>query len=112
MAFLFPVKDGGKTYMAAMFGGTMLTATRPTAEQFAQYLSGIAHFRAEAVKAGAEVELQNHPLMDDFTGRLAHFQSRKPGGSNPFIVGRENYPHFLDVMAECMQAQIGRRAQQ
>jgi metallo-beta-lactamase class B len=112
MAFIFPVKNDGKTYMAAMFGSTMLTATRPTPEQFDQYLTAIAHFRAEAVKAGVEVEMQNHPLMDDFTGRLTQLQARKPGGANPFIVGRENYPAFLDVMAECLRAQIAKRAQQ
>jgi metallo-beta-lactamase class B len=111
MAFIFPVKDGGKTYIAGMFGGTMLTATRPTPEQFDQYLGSIAHFRSEAVKAGVDVELQNHPLMDDFTGRLAQLQKRQPGGANPFIVGRTNYPVFLDVMGECMRAQIGRRSQ-
>lgn len=111
MGFFFKVKDNGKTYMAAMFGGTMLTATRPTPEQFDQYLTAIAHFRTEAVKIGAEVELQNHPLMDDFTGRLAQLKARKPGDPNPHIVGRENYPRYLDVMAECMRAQIGRRGQ-
>lgn len=111
MGFIFPVKEGGKTHMAAMFGGTMLTATRPTPEQFDQYLNAIAHFRAEAVQAGVEVEMQNHPLMDDFAGRLAQLQMRKPGGANPFLVGRENYPVFLDVMAECLRAQIERRAQ-
>jgi metallo-beta-lactamase class B len=109
MSFTFPVKDGGKTYIAAMFGGTMLTATRPTLEQLDQYLTSIAHFRAEAVKAGAEAELQNHPLMDDFAGRLAQLKARQPGAANPFLVGRENYPVFLDVMSECMRAQIGRR---
>ncbi len=109
MAFIFPVKDGGKTRIAAMFGGTMLTATRPTQEQFDQYLAGIAHFRVEAVKAGVEVEMQNHPLMDDFTGRLAQLQMKKAGAANPFVVGSQNYPVFLDVMAECLRAQIGRR---
>jgi metallo-beta-lactamase class B len=114
MGFLFPVKDGGKQYMAAMFGGTVLTPQRPTLEQLDQYLASIAHFRAEAVKAGAEAELQNHPLMDDFAGRLKQLQSRRQGGpnpfgTNPFIVGRANYPVFLDVMSECMRAQIGRR---
>ncbi|HWF12079.1 MAG TPA: MBL fold metallo-hydrolase [Bryobacteraceae bacterium] len=109
MGFFFPVKDGGRTYTAALFGGTMLTATRPTPEQLNQYLASIAHFRAEAVKADAEAELQNHPLMDDFTGRLAALKTRKSGQPNPFIVGRDNYPKFLDVMSECMQAQIARR---
>jgi metallo-beta-lactamase class B len=112
MGFFFKVKDNGKTYMAAMFGSTMLTATRPTPEQFDQYLTAIAHFRAEAVKIGVEAELQNHPLMDDFAGRLEQLKSRKPGDPHPFVVGRENYPRFLDVMAECMRAQIARRALQ
>ncbi len=112
MGFIFPVKDHGKTYIAAMFGGTMLTATRPTREQFDQYLKGIAHFKSEAVKAGAEVELQNHPLMDDLEARLTQVRARGANGTNPFIVGRENYPAFLDVMSECMQAQIARRFQQ
>ena len=49
--------------------------------------------------------------MDDFTGRLAQLQMRKPGAANPFFAGRENYPVFLDVMAECLRAQIARRAQ-
>lgn len=110
MGFIFPVKDNGKTHVAAMFGGTMLTATRPTPEQLDQYLSSIAHFRAETVRAGAEVEIQNHPLMDDFAGRLAQLRTREPGATNPFLVGRENYPSFLDVMSECMRVQIGRRA--
>jgi metallo-beta-lactamase class B len=111
MGFIFPVKDNGKTLTAGMFGGTMLTATRPTIEEINQYLSSIAHFRDEAVKAGVEVELQNHPLMDDLPGRLTQLRAHGVSGANPFFVGRENYPIFLDVMSECMQAQLGRRAQ-
>jgi metallo-beta-lactamase class B len=111
MAFIFPVKDNGKTYTAGMFGGTMLTATRPTPEEINQYLTSVTHFRNEALKAGVEVELQNHPLMDDLTGRLAQLRARSANGTNPFIVGRENYPLFLDVLSECMLAQAGRRAQ-
>ena len=93
MAFIFPVKDNGKTHTAGMFGGTMLTATRPTPEEINQYLASVMHFRSEAVKAGVEVELQNHPLMDDLTGRLAQLRARGANGANPFVVGRsENYP--------------------
>jgi metallo-beta-lactamase class B len=111
MAFIFPVKNNGKTLIAGLFGGTMLTAARPTIEEINQYLTAIAHFRNEAVKAGVEVELQNHPLMDDLPGRLAQLRAGGVNGANPFVVGRENYPRFLDVMSECMQAQLGRRAQ-
>jgi hypothetical protein len=49
--------------------------------------------------------------MDDLPGRLAQLRARGANGANPFIVGRENYPAFLDVMSECMKAQLGRRAE-
>jgi metallo-beta-lactamase class B len=111
MAFIFPVKDNGKTLIAGMFGGTMLTATRPTLEEINQYLTSITHFRDEAVKGGVEVELQNHPLMDDLPGCLAQLSARGVNGVNPFVVGRQSYPLFLDVMSECMRAQVGRRAE-
>ena len=58
-----------------------------------------------------DVELQNHPLYDEFAQRLAELRERKPGAPNPFIVGQGNYGKFLDVMSECMQAQIARRAE-
>lgn len=111
MGFIFPVRDNGKIFIAGMFGGTMLTFTRPTLDQLSQYQDSIAHFRAEAVKAGVEIELQNHPLMDDLTGRLAAVRAHGSGAPNPFIEGRENYPAFLDVMAECLRAQIARRTE-
>jgi metallo-beta-lactamase class B len=57
-----------------------------------------------------DVELQNHPLFDNFTVKLAQLQIRKPGEPNPFIVGQANYGKFMDVMSECMQAEIDRRA--
>ena len=64
------------------------------------------------MKTGVEVELQNHPLTDDFAGRLKQIRVRKPGDSNPFVFSRENYPKFFDVMSECMLAQIARRGNQ
>jgi len=111
MGFIFPVKDGGKTHMAALFGSILLVTTGTTDEGMQTHLKAIAHFKEEAKKAKVDVELQNHPLFDDFTVKLAKLQTRKPGEANPFIVGQANYSKFLDVMSECMQAEIDRRAE-
>ena len=55
------------------------------------------------------MEIQNHPLMDPIQAKLDRLKARKKGQPNPFIVGQANYGKFLDVMAECVQAQIARR---
>ena len=41
--------------------------------------------------------------------KLVQLGSRKPGVPNPFVVGPANYAKFLDVMEECMRADIARR---
>ena len=112
MGFIFPVKDGGKTRMAALFGGTILLVGRIPDEGLQQYLKSIAHFKEAAMKAKVEVELQNHPLMDGLPERLEKLKARKKGDPNPFVVGQANYGKFLDVISQCMDTQILRRKEQ
>jgi metallo-beta-lactamase class B len=109
MAYIFPVKDNGKTYTAALYGGTVLTPGIVSDEGLATYLKSVAHFKEEAKKAKVEVELQNHPLMDPIQAKLDRLQSRKTGEPNPFVVGQANYQKFLDVMSVCTEVNIGRR---
>jgi metallo-beta-lactamase class B len=104
MAFIFPVKDN------ALFGSVLLVTTGTTDEGMQEHLKIIARFKDAAKRAKVYVELQNHPLMDDFTDKLAMLKERKPGQPNPFIVGQAGYMRFLDVMSECMQAEVDRRA--
>jgi metallo-beta-lactamase class B len=110
MGFIFPVKEGGQTHMAALFGSILLLTSGTTDEGMQTHLRAIAEFKEKAKEAGVDVELQNHPLFDNFTVKLAQLQIRKPGEPNPFIVGQANYGKFMDVMSECMQAEIDRRA--
>lgn len=111
MALIFPVKDGGKTHMAGLFGGTILVSGRISDDGLRQYLRSIAHYKEEARKRKVDVELQNHPIFDGMEDKLAKLRDRKTGDPNPFIVGRQNYDKFLDVMAECMRAAVARRAE-
>ncbi len=54
-------------------------------DELAQYKTSIAHFRAETQKAKVDVELQNHPLYDNFQDKEAKLKERKKGESNPFV---------------------------
>lgn len=109
MGLIFPVKDGGKTHMAALFGGTILLTGLISDDGLQQFLKSIAHFKEEALKAKVDVELQNHPLMDGFPDKLEKLKARTKGEPNPFIVGRANYGKFLDVMSQCMEVAVERR---
>jgi metallo-beta-lactamase class B len=109
LGLIFPVKDAGKIHMAGLYGGTILTPGIISTEGLHQYLQSINHFAEITRQMKVDVELQNHPLMDGMGEKLAALRARKSGASNPFVVGEATYARFLNVMSECMQAQIARR---
>jgi hypothetical protein len=75
----------------------------------ATYLKSVDHFRQETKKAGAEVVLQNHPLMLPFRDMLDKLKARKKGNPNPFVVGKASYQKFVDVMYACSDVNVARR---
>ena len=109
MGFIFPVKDNGKTRMAAMYAGTILTPGIVSDDGLAQYAKSVPHFEEATKKAKVEVELQNHPLMDPIQPKLDKLKARTSGEPNPFVVGRGEYQKFLEVMAACTEVNIARR---
>jgi metallo-beta-lactamase class B len=109
MGFIFPVKDNGRTHVAALYGGTILTPGIISDEGLQTYLKSVAHFKEETRKAKADVEIQNHPLMDPIQAKLDKLKSSKSSDPNPFVVGEANYQKFVDVMSLCTQVNIARR---
>ena len=109
MGFIFPVKDNGKTRMAALYGGTVLTPGIISDEGLQTYLQSIARFKEATRKAKVEVEIQNHPLMDPIQVKLDRLRTRTKGQPNPFVVGTKGYQTFLEVMSICTEANIARR---
>jgi metallo-beta-lactamase class B len=109
MGLFFPVKDDGKTRVAALYGGTILTPGIISDEGLQTYRKSVAHFKEETRKAKVEVELQNHPLMDPIQMKLDKLKARKKGEPNPFVVGTANYQKFVDVIAACTDVNIARR---
>jgi metallo-beta-lactamase class B len=109
MGFIFPVKDNGRTHMAALYGGTVLTPGPISDEGLQTYLKSVAHFKEETRKARVDVEIQNHPLMDPILPKLAKVQARQRDQPNPYVVGQAGYQAFLDVMSLCTEVNIARR---
>jgi metallo-beta-lactamase class B len=109
LGYIFPVKDGRTTHMAALYGGSILIPGRIPDEGLQQYIRSVEHFGEWAKKMNVDVELQNHPLYDGMEARLARLKERKPGQPHPFVVGQPAYQRFLTVMAECTRAQVERR---
>lgn len=109
MAYIFPVKDNGKSHMAGIYAGTVLTPGIVSDEGLASYLKSVRHYKEETKKAGVDVVMQNHPLMYPIADMLDQLARRQPGGPNPFVVGKANYQKFVDVMEACTEVNIARR---
>ncbi|MDP8988764.1 MAG: MBL fold metallo-hydrolase, partial [Acidobacteriota bacterium] len=109
MGYIFPVKDNGKTHMAAIYAGTILLPGNISDEGLRTYAKSVAHFKEETKKAKVDVEIQNHPLMDPIQAKIDKLAARKKGEANPFVVGQANYQKFLDVIAGCTEVNIARR---
>ncbi|HEY1302943.1 MAG TPA: MBL fold metallo-hydrolase [Vicinamibacterales bacterium] len=109
VGIVFPIKDGRTTRMAGLFGGSILIPTRIPDEGLRQYIRSIEHWRDVTRRMNVEVEIQNHPMYDGFVGKLQRLTQRKPSAPNPFVVGREAYQRFLDVMSGCTEVQFARR---
>src|SRR5262245_58740552 len=77
LGFIFPVKDKGKTRMAGVFGGTILTTNIISTDGLKQYTQSIAHYLDLAKKMKVEVELQNHPIFDGMPEKLAKLKTAK-----------------------------------
>ena len=110
IGIVFPIRDGATSRMAGLFGGSILIPTRISDEGLRQYIQSIDRWRTATRKLNVEVEIQNHPMYDGFLTKLERLRTRKPGEPNPFVVGRDGYQRFLDVMSGCTEVQLTRRA--
>jgi len=109
MGFIFPVKDNGKSHMAALFGGAWLTPQILSDEALQTFQTSVARFKDATRRAKVDVLLQNHMLMDPIQDKLDRLVIRKKGDTNPFVVGVSDYQKFLDVMDGCTRVNLARR---
>jgi metallo-beta-lactamase class B len=109
LGFIFPVKDGSTTHMAALFGGAVLLPGRQDVAGLQGYIASVNHFAEVTRQRGVDVEVQNHPMFDAMDVKLAALKARRAGQPHPFVVGRAGYQQFLTTMTSCLQEEIKRR---
>ena len=109
VGYIFPVKDGGKTYIAGLYGGTVLVPR--IAWNLDEYQKSLVKWSQAAKKANVTVQLQNHPHMLNFPEKLDQLKSRKPGEPSPFVVSNAAYVRYFQMIAECTAAQKQRSAE-
>ena len=103
LSLIFPVKDHGKTLIAAYVGGTAFNFPRDPAH-FDTYISSSEKFAKATKAAGATVFLTNHSEFDSAYIKGRSVASLKPGEAGPFEVGSAVIQHYFTVTGECAKA--------
>jgi metallo-beta-lactamase class B len=93
MSLLIPVKQNGKTYMAAQWGGT--GAPRDMQDKLA-YRSSIDSFEKQTQAANATVKINAHLFEDHGYDMLDAVRNLKAGEANPWIIGKDGLTAYFD----------------
>ncbi len=96
----FPVIDGDRTYQAFLAGGTSVRSHDP------DVLNGFID-DMERIKniEGIDVQINNHPFIDDLFARKALLDNREEGDVHPFV-SREGFLAFVDYRISVARDQL------
>jgi metallo-beta-lactamase class B len=97
---LIPVKDGGKSHLAAEWGGTAFNFQQ-TPQAFQTYIDSARRFSDIVRKTGADVLIANHTIFDGSKTKLPAILKRKPGDPNPYVIGNDSVLRYMKVAEEC-----------
>jgi len=100
---LIPVKDAGRSHVAALWGGTMFNFPR-SRQAFDTYIASAERFQGIVARAGADVLVSNHTAYDGTTKKIPALAARKPGGPHPYVIGNDAVKRYLTVAKECAAA--------
>ena len=116
LSTIIPVKDNGRTRIAAEWGGTAfnwvgnprgyITPERPPKFWFETYSKSAERFRDIVAKENAEIILANHTVFDGSKKNLPLMAKRKAGEPNPYVIGKEGVLRYMTVVDECAKAGI------
>jgi metallo-beta-lactamase class B len=102
---LVPVRDGGRTHLAAAWGGTAFNFG-PDKDRLRMYIDSSVKFRDIVQKAGADVLIANHTAFDGSKTKLPALATRQPGAPHPYVIGPDAVRRYLVVANECAQAAL------
>ncbi|WP_373845254.1 MBL fold metallo-hydrolase [Clostridium sp.] len=94
LSYIFPVKEDGKTHMAALWGGTTPPWTKNGVEQ---YLKSLDYFIREAICKKVDVALSNHTAVDNGLERIMYSKKRLDYMPNIYIIGQDGFQNYCQV---------------
>jgi metallo-beta-lactamase class B len=74
--------------------------------RLAAYAASAQRFKGLAAAAKADIILSNHTIYDGSKVKLPAVQARRPGQSNPYVVGPGSVANYLTTVGECAQAAV------
>lgn len=103
VSLLFPVRQDGKSYTAAQWGGT---GAPQTLNEKLTYKRSIDHFEEYTKRAHASVEITAHLFTENGYQKLDTVRNRKAGDSNPFIIGEQGISDYLNDLRQSIDKSI------
>lgn len=101
LSYFIPVTDEGRPHMAALWGGTGFPRKREDQET---YLKSAIHFYEKCKEFHADVEISNHPPIDNGFLRLQVCREITEGVANPFVIGEEACQRYAKMFYDfCWQ---------
>jgi metallo-beta-lactamase class B len=103
LSALIPVRDGGRTHLAALWGGTGLN---PDRESISAYITSAQRFDRIVQQAGSDIILSNHTDWDGSKVHLPRMATRTASSPHPYVVGNAAVRRYLKVAEECAAARL------
>ncbi|MCQ2553222.1 MAG: MBL fold metallo-hydrolase [Clostridia bacterium] len=93
ISLIFKVTDEGRPHMASLWGGTgLIPESDPNV-----YINSLFKFRKICDEYGVDVEISNHPFVDNLIERLEVINHIVDGVANPFVIGVEARHRYEDM---------------
>lgn len=108
-SLIIPVKDNGRSYLLATWGGTALSRNTPLAA-LKEYVDSAVRYRELLKKLGVHGMISNHSEFDRSTAKLEELPRRKPGDRHPFLTGADSVHRYMTVVEEVGRAAMAAAA--
>ena len=109
---LIPVRDGGRTRVLSLLGGTAFPVTLGPSEHGGGLLANsasVGRLARLSKAAGAVGILNTHIDNDGSYQRMQALAARRPGQPHPFVIGADAVARHYGVFDACLKAMAERR---
>jgi metallo-beta-lactamase class B len=107
LSALIPAREGGRTHMLSLLGGTAFPPTRQPSATMAgidAFKASVHRLAALSAQAHADSLINTHIFVDGSDKRLAAAALRKPGDPNPFVLGEAAVQRYYGMFEACLDA--------